>query len=59
MKPRENLPERRKRTVVLSMSQSLPDMRQELVSCLGTTEVTGDQSCFAEWWGQRSGWWGF
>ena len=57
MKPRENLPE--KRTIVLSVSQSLPDMRQELVSCLGTTEVTGDQSCFAEWWGQRSGWWGF
>ena len=59
MKPRENLPERRKRTIVLSVSQSLPDMRQELVNCLGTTEVTGDQSCFAEWCGQRSGWWGF
>ena len=31
-KPRENLPERREKTTVLSLSQSLPGMKQELVS---------------------------
>lgn len=42
---------------MLSVAQSPPDTEgKKYVNCLGTWEVTGDQSCFVEWWGQRLVW---
>lgn len=41
------------------VAQSPPDIGRETCQLSCTWEVTGDQSCFVEWWGQRSGWCGF